>query len=132
MRLQVMSCTAVVLDQEAVHVTVEDPTGSLGIRPGHAPLVTPLVQGIVHVRTQTGSTTYVAVNGGVMVVTPDQVRIASRQAVAGSDLRHLETTVLQQFEAEAEADRTNHTAFEKMRLSFLRRVTDFERSGGKV
>jgi len=126
-----MSCTDVVLDQEAVHVTAEDPTGSLGIRPGHAPLVTPLVQSIVAVRDAQGNVTYAAVNGGVLVVTGEDVRVASRQAVVGNDMAHLENTVLRRFEEETEASKISHTTFEKLRLDFMRRVLEFEQAGGR-
>ena len=39
MKLRILTPTEVVLEQDAVHVTVEDQTGSLGIRPGHAALI---------------------------------------------------------------------------------------------
>jgi len=130
MRVRIMSCTEVVLDREAVHVTAEDPGGSLGIRPGHAPLVAPLEQSIVTVRTENDGETYVAVNGGVLVVTGPEVRIASRQAVAGTDMAHLEDTVLKRFQEEAEASKASRTNFERMRLDFMRRVLDFEQAGG--
>ncbi len=129
MNVTVMSCTTVALEKEAAHVTVDDPTGSIGIRPGHAPLVTSLVQGIVIARGADGHEDYVAVDGGVLVVNGDSVRIASKRAVASVDLRHLEDTVLKQFETEADADKTNHTAFEKMRIDFMRRVLEFEQAG---
>ena len=129
MRVRVFTPTEVVLDREVAHVTVEDLTGSLGVRPRHAPLVTPLVAGIVTAREAGGAETYVAVNRGVMKVNNDLVEIATRQAVAGDDLAHLENTVLASFEKEADADRVNHVAFERMRLSFMRNVLGFERAG---
>ena len=129
MKVRVLTPTEVVLERDAAHVTVEDPTGSLGIRPGHAPLVTPLVQGILIARDANGSERYVAVDGGVAVVNDDVVEVATRQAVAGDDLAHLEDTVLVEFEKHAEEDRTNQVAFEKMRISFLRNVLEAERAG---
>jgi len=130
-KLRVFTCTEVLLEQEVAHVTVEDPTGSLGIRPGHAPLVTPLVPGILVARDTDGAERYAALNGGVLVVRPDLVEVASRQGVVSDDLQHLETTVLSTFERQVEEDRANHTAFEKMRISFMRRVLEFEQAGEK-
>ena len=40
MKLRILTPTEVLLDKDVVHVTAEDATGSLGIRPGHAALVT--------------------------------------------------------------------------------------------
>ena len=132
MKLRVMSCTQVLLDEDVAHVTVEDLTGSLGIRPGHAPLVTALVPGILIARGTDGKQRYVAVDGGVLTVTGDEVRVASRQAVVSGDLQRLEDTVVRQFETQTAADRANHTAFEKMRISFMRRVLEFDQAGEKL
>jgi F-type H+-transporting ATPase subunit epsilon len=127
MRLRVLTPTEVVTDRDVAHVTAEDPTGSLGIRPGHAPLVTPLVPGIVVVRGADGREDYVAVNGGVMLVGGDTVEIVSRQAVAGNHLAGLEDDVLAGFEREIDEDKANRAAFEKLRVSFLRGVLDYDR-----
>ena len=132
MKLRVLTPTDVVLDEDVVHVTVEDPTGSLGIRPGHAPLVTPLVRGILMARRPGGAEHYAAVNGGVMLVSRDRVEVVSRQAVASDDLRHLEDTVLAQFDKEADADRANHVAFERMRINFMRRVLEMDTAGDRL
>ena len=132
MKLRVLTPTEVVLDEDVIHVTVEDPTGSLGIRPGHAPLVTPLVRGILMARRTGGGEHYAALNGGVMLVSRDLVEVVSRQAVASDDLGHLEDTVLAQFEKEADADLTNHVAFEKMRISFMRRVLEMDTAGARL
>lgn len=128
MRLRVLTPSEVVLEQDVVHVTAEDVTGSLGIRPGHAPMVTPLVPGIVIARSDSGSEKFVAVNGGVMMVVGDTVEVVSRHAVAGADLAGLTNKVVAGFEKEHEEDKANRTAFEKLRMSFLRGVVEFDRA----
>ena len=94
MKVRILTPTEVLLYEGVVHITVEDPTGSLGIRPGHAAMVTPLVPGVVTVRTHGGAEQYVAVNGGVMLVRAQSVEIAARQAVAGAEFGDLETTAV--------------------------------------
>lgn len=128
MRLRITTPTAVAFDEDVVHVTAEDPTGSLGVRPGHAALVTALVPGVVVARRPDGAERYVAVNGGVMLVDGERVEIVSRQAEAGADLARLEGAVLAGFEKEAAEDRVNRSAFEKMRARFLRSMLEFERA----
>jgi len=123
-----MTPTEIVLDEEAAHVTVEDATGSLGIRPGHAPLVTALVPGIVIVRRADGGEEYAAVNGGVLLVDGRRVEIVSRRAVTGGDLDHLDRTVVAGFERDAADARTNRAAFEKMRAQFMKGVLEFDRA----
>ena len=129
MRLRVMSPTEVVLDQEVIHVTAEDVTGSLGIRPGHAPLVTPLAPSIVVARGPDGRERYVAVNGGAMLVSGNEVEIVSRHAVASDDMAHLEATALAEFDREAQEDQHNRVAFERLRIDFMRRVLEVDRAG---
>ena len=131
MRLRVFTPTEVVYEDDVKHVTVEDPTGSLGIRPGHAPLVTPLVKGILMARADDGEH-YVALNGGVMIVTGRQVDVVSRQAVASDDLAHLEDDVLASFEHLTDNEKKNHVAFERMRLDFMKRMLDLEHAGARL
>jgi F-type H+-transporting ATPase subunit epsilon len=128
MKLRLTTPTEVVLDMDAVHVTVEDPTGSLGLRPGHAPLVTALVPGILVVRGAGGSERYAAVNGGVLVADGETVEVVSRQAVSGTDIAHLDGTVVAGFEKDVEGDRANHAAFEKMRIRFMKGMLEFDRA----
>lgn len=127
MKLRVFTPTEVVLEDEVAHVTVEDPTGSLGIRPGHAPLVTPLVQGVLVARAADGRERYLALDGGVALVNRDTVEVVSRQAVESDDLTHLEGTVLAEFEKHADEEKSSFVAFEKMRLSFMRRLLELEK-----
>jgi len=128
MKLRVLTPSEVILEQDVTHVTAEDPTGSLGIRPGHATLMTPLVPGIVIARSESGSQRYVAVNGGVMLVDSNTVEIVSRQAVTGTDRAELETKVVAGFEKDNDDDRANRAAFEKMRISFMRGVVELDRA----
>ena len=129
MRLRVLTRTEVILDEDVVHVTVEDGTGSLGIRPGHTPLVTPLVPGILVARGEDGRERYAAINSGVLLVNDDVVEVVSREAAVSDDLEHIENTVLERFRSDVDSDRSNRTAYEKMRIGFLRRLMEFELAG---
>ena len=130
MKLRLTTPTEVVMDMDVSHVSAEDPTGSLGVRPGHADLVTALVPGILVARSPDGGERYAAVDGGVMLVSDDQVDVVSRQAVTGTDVAHLEDTVVAQFEKAAADERANHVAFEKMRSRFMKGIIDFDRADG--
>lgn len=129
MNVLVLTPTQVVLECEAVHVTAEAPSGSLGVRPGHAPLVGPLVRGVLLVRRPDGSESYVAVDRGVLLVENDMVRVVTRQAVTGTDLEQLERTAQETFERQDEERKSTRVAFEKMRLQFMRGLLEFEQAG---
>ena len=107
MKLRVLTPGEIVLEEDVGHVRVEELAGSLGIRAGHAPLVTALVPGILIARLAGGRERYVALNGGVMVVTPQMVEVVSRQAVASDELGGLESTVLAQFQKVAQEQQAN-------------------------
>ena len=132
MKVRVITPTNVVLETDAAHVTVEDVTGSLGIRPGHIPMVTALEACMLLARDSGGAERYVALDGGVLVVTGDVVTVTSRRAVAGDDLEHLEETVLADFKTEADHERNANAAFQKLRIAFLRRLFDMETVGTRA
>lgn len=129
MKVRVITPTKVVFDADAIHVTVEDVTGSLGIRPGHIPMVTALEACMLLARDAGGTEQYVALDGGVLVVASDTVTVTSRRAVAGDDVEHLEGTVLADFKTEADHERNANAAFQKLRIAFLRRLFDMETAG---
>ena len=128
MKLRVLTPAEVALETDVAHVTVEGLSGSLGIRPGHAPLVTALARGILIARAAGGRQQYVAVNGGVAVVTPETVEVVTRQAVVSDDMGALEATALAGFDKEAQQQQAGHVAFEKMRIRFLRSVLEMEKA----
>jgi len=61
------------------HVQIPAASGYMGVLPGHAPLMSRLGTGVLHF--QTGSATrYMALNGGVVEVLPDHVRVLADTA----------------------------------------------------
>ena len=83
-----------------------DASGSFGILPGHADLLTVLPASVVQWRDADKSWRYCAVRAGVLNVTGgNRVAIACRQAVLGTNLATLEASVHSAREAESEADR---------------------------
>ena len=124
MRLVVATPLSIVVEADGVrHVRAEDETGAFGILPEHADLLTALDVSVVTWRDGGGVERYVAVHGGVLeVVDGNQVRIATREAVAGSDLAILEQQVLARFRHEAEAERVAHADAERLYLAAIREI----------
>lgn len=68
------------LAQESVdEVQAPAADGSMGILPGHAPLMTQLGIGVLSFK-KGGQTRYIALHGGLMEVLPDHVRILADRA----------------------------------------------------
>ena len=60
--------------------------GELGIEPGHAALLTPLVPGTVRIIRQGGEEEVVYVSGGYLEVQPNTVTVLADTAVRASDI----------------------------------------------
>lgn len=96
-------------------IRAEDESGSFGIRPGHADLITVLSPSVVRWRDEAGATQFCAVLGGVLTVGAGrEVGIACRRGVISDDLEALEAEVRARRAAEADSDR--HARVEQMRL----------------
>ncbi len=99
-------------------VRAEDESGSFGILPGHADLLTALVPSVVRWRTADGSTHFCAVRGGVFTVSVGRnVSVACREGVLGDSLEDLEAKVRTLRAQQIEADRKARV--EQVRLHAL-------------
>jgi F-type H+-transporting ATPase subunit epsilon len=77
-----------------VSVRAEDESGSFGILPGHADLLTVLTPSVVHWRGADGATSFCAVRGGVFAVSAGRdVAVACREGVVSDSLQDLEAKV---------------------------------------
>jgi len=89
-----------------VAVRVEDPSGSFGVVPGHADLLTVLVPSVVRWRTVDGAARFCAVRGGVFTVSAGRnVAVACREGVVADSLDDLEANVRAVRARQREADR---------------------------
>jgi F-type H+-transporting ATPase subunit epsilon len=101
-----------------VAVRAEDQSGSFGILPGHADLLTVLVPSILRWRTTNGAARYCAVHGGVFTVSAGRnVAVACREGVVGDSLADLEAKVRMVRTRQLEADRKARV--EQVRLQAL-------------
>jgi F-type H+-transporting ATPase subunit epsilon len=89
-----------------VAVRAEDQSGSFGVLPGHADLLTVLVPSVVRWRTADGAECFCAVRGGVFTVSAGRnVAVACREGVVGDSLQDLEAKVRTVRARQREADR---------------------------
>jgi F-type H+-transporting ATPase subunit epsilon len=116
LHLLISTPIAVLVDAPGVvAVRAEDESGSFGIRPGHADLITALSPSVVRWREADGTRRFCAVLGGVLTVDGGcRVGIACRRGVVGADLAALEADARARRAAEADVDR--HARVEQLRL----------------
>lgn len=124
MRLLITTPAAVVVDdRDVVALRAEDDSGSFGILPGHADFLTALTVSIVSWRHANGEQKFCAVRHGVLSVNRGtEVAIATRQALPGDDLDHLEQVVLAEFRQEIEAERTARSESLQLQMKAIRQI----------
>ena len=99
-------------------VRAEDESGSFGILPGHAELLTTLIPSVLRWRTTDGRTGFCAVRGGVFTVSSGRnVSLACREGIIGNSLEDLEAKVRAVRTQQLNADRKARV--EQVRLHAL-------------
>ncbi|AMP02159.1 ATP synthase F1, epsilon subunit [Collimonas arenae] len=77
-------------------VTLPGIAGSLGILPGHTPLLTRLKPGAVHIKRVSGEDDFIYVAGGYAEIQPYSVTILADTAIRGKDLDEAKATLARQ------------------------------------
>jgi F-type H+-transporting ATPase subunit epsilon len=129
MRLMITTPTAVVLDDsDVIAVRAEDESGSFGILNGHADFLTALTVSVVRWHRADDRERFCAVRHGVLSVCRGrEVAIATREAVLGDDLDHLERVVLAEFRQALEAERTARIESAKLQMKAIRQLVRYLR-----
>jgi F-type H+-transporting ATPase subunit epsilon len=128
--LEITTPTAVAVRRDGIrHVRAEDASGAFGILPGHADFLTALAIGVVSWRDEAGAEGHCAVRGGILTVAEHgaRVAIATREAVPGDDLEHLEREVLTRFQRDEDEEETARTGARRLHLEAVRLIVGFLR-----
>ena len=134
MRLLITTPTAVVADEPDVSsVRAEDESGSFGILQGHADFLTVLSVSVVAWRRADGSQRYCAVRHGILRVNDgNEVAIATREAIIGDDLDHLEQVVVGELRSTLETERMARIGSLQLQMKAIRQIVRYlrpERTG---
>jgi F-type H+-transporting ATPase subunit epsilon len=129
MRLLITTPTAVVIDDpDVVAVRAEDESGSFGILNGHADFLTALAVSVVSWHRADGRQRFCAVRRGVLSASNgNEVALATREAIPGDNLDHLEHVVLAQFRDTLEAERTARTESLRLQMKAIRQIVRYLR-----
>ena len=122
MKLRITLPTAVVAEfDDVLHVRAEDASGAFGILTRHADLLTVLATSVVSWRHANGTEGHCAVRGG------ERIAIATREAVVGDDLVHLESEVLEAFRRKTIEEQSARAGSARLQLAAMRRIFDYLR-----
>ncbi|MEP0355560.1 MAG: F0F1 ATP synthase subunit epsilon [Paraglaciecola sp.] len=84
-QLDVVSAETSIFSGEVEAIQVTGSEGELGIHPGHAPLLTTLLPGMVRL-VQNGDEENIYINGGVLEIQPGNVTVLADTAIRAEDL----------------------------------------------
>jgi F-type H+-transporting ATPase subunit epsilon len=95
MNLELITLLGKKIDQEVYEVVLPTADGEIGIFPGHEPLVSVAVPGAIVVRYQKSDPDskldFFAISGGVVEVSPKNIRILVDEADSGADIIEAES-----------------------------------------
>lgn len=90
MKLQLITLTGLKMDEDVYEVILPTASGEIAVYPGHEPLVTMAVPGVLAVRRKRSDVDeareYFAVNGGVAEIDTTRLRILVDAADSSSDI----------------------------------------------
>ncbi|MGJ8682467.1 F0F1 ATP synthase subunit epsilon [Paraglaciecola sp.] len=84
-QLDVVSAETSIFSGEVEAIQVTGSEGELGIHPGHAPLLTTLLPGMVRL-VRNGDEENIYINGGVLEIQPGTVTVLADTAIRAEDL----------------------------------------------
>ena len=132
MKLEVSTPNAIPVDEDdLVSVRAEDASGSFGIWPRHADLITVLSVSVLSWRRRDGVESHCAVRGGVLTVRGgERIAVATQEAVPGDDLARLEHDVLDRLRAAEEQVRDARIHARRLHVAALEQLLRYARPGG--
>ena len=86
MHLRIVSAEVAIFSDRVKQVNVNGSEGSLGIRPGHSPLLTLIPAGNVSYISLDDKLSVVNVCGGVLEVQPESITVLADTAIRGEDI----------------------------------------------
>ena len=105
----------------------EDASGSFGILPGHAWMMTALVIGLARFRIGNGEWHYLALPGGILAATGSEVTVCTRRYLHDTDFSRMGALLAELRRAEDEMLGGIRESLHRMEKEMLRRLREIER-----
>jgi F-type H+-transporting ATPase subunit epsilon len=127
MRLKLLLPTEVLVEAKVRKIIAEAENGLFCLLPRHIDFVAALVPGILYYTTDEGREQLMAVDEGTLVKCGDEVLVSVLNAVEGTDLNQLQSTVAESFRSLDEEERRARTALARLETGALRRILELEK-----
>jgi F-type H+-transporting ATPase subunit epsilon len=105
----------------------QDASGSFGVLPGHARMMSLLTFGLVRFRTSGGNWEYLAVPGAVIYFVENQLFLNTRRYVRGGDYDAVRASLRQQFLVEERELRGVKQSLQRLEEEMFKRLLDMSR-----
>lgn len=117
MKLQLITLTGLKMDDDVYEVILPTASGAIAVYPGHEPLVTIAVPGVLAVRRKRGdldqAREYFAVNGGVAEIDPSRLRILVDDADSPEEIIEAEVQKALELARKQKAEAKNQVELDK-------------------
>ncbi|WP_313089665.1 F0F1 ATP synthase subunit epsilon [Pseudomonas sp.] len=128
LRLQISTPREVLVElDDVVAFRGEDASGSFGLLGGHEDLLTVLQPTVLRWRRVSGEQGYCAVQGGVLSLSGQQLRIACRDGHVGARLEELEAGVQQAQQAQVDSERQARVEHLRLHTQAVRQLVRYLR-----
>lgn len=130
MQLMIIAPDRQVLEAGVEFVQAEAENGFFGLMPNHIDFVTSLVPGILTYR-RADTEYFIALDEGILVKSGSEVKVATRTALAGSDLEVLHHAVRDRFRVLDEQEVLTRKALDRLEADFVRRFIEIRKGRGQ-
>lgn len=117
MRLQLVTLQGVSLDTEVYELIAPTEAGEIAVFPGHEPLVSIASPGALAVRREKGQANseleYFAISGGMIEITPTNVRVLVDEADRGDEITESEAKLALERAQKLKSEAKNQVELEK-------------------
>jgi F-type H+-transporting ATPase subunit epsilon len=121
-RLHLQDATRTEVLEDIETFVGEDRSGSFGILPGHARLMTSLVFGLARFRRAGGSWQYLALPGALLYFRDNELTLSTRHYIVDEDYSRISTTLGEQLAAEETEILAVKASLRRMEDEALRRM----------
>lgn len=132
MTVHLQSATQYERFDDVVSFVGEDASGFFGVLPGHEPLLTCLEFGLARFRTAAGELHYIAVPGGVLQLTGNELHLSARRYLRDRDYRRIAGGVREDLAAEETKLADMKERLQRLETEMLRRLWLAQREAGAM
>ncbi len=105
----------------------QDASGSFGLLAGHARFMTVLGFGLTRFRVGQGNWEFLALPGGLVYFTGNQLYLNTRRYLRGQDYERIRSALERQFAAEEDELRSMKLSLQRLEQEMLKRLLDINR-----